>query len=185
MRLDGAGPVTVSSDLASCIAEHTTKGPRYTSYPPATELGSIAVDRVQRELEAVSAAGETVSLYVHIPFCHSPCAYCGCNVIATRDAERGIGYVDQLATEMALAAGLLRNARVTEIALGGGSPDFLAPRALRMLIGATDRYFRVAPGAWRSIELDPRTTTTAQIEALADTGFQSLSMGVQDFDEDV
>ena len=143
------------------------------------------MDRVRRELEAVSAAGETVSLYVHIPFCRSLCAYCGCNVIPTRNAERGVGYVDQIATEMALMAGLLREARVTELALGGGSPNFLAPRELRTLVGTLDRYFRVAPDARRSIELDPRTTTTGQIEALADLGFQSLSMGVQDFADEV
>ena len=177
--------MTASPDLAACLADHSTRGPRYTSYPPATELGPIAVDRVRRELEAVSAAGETVSLYVHIPFCRSLCAYCGCNVIPTRNAARGVGYVDQIATEMALMAGLLRETRVTELALGGGSPNFLAPRELRTLVGTLDRYFRVAPDARRSIELDPRTTTTGQIEALADLGFQSLSMGVQDFADEV
>lgn len=177
--------MTASVDLASWLADHSTKGPRYTSYPPATELGPIALDRVRRELEDISAADETISLYVHIPFCRSLCAYCGCNVIPTRDAERGAGYVDQLATEMALLAGQLARSRVTELALGGGSPNFLSPRALRTLISTVDRYFLVTPDARRSIELDPRTTTTTQVEALADTGFRSLSMGVQDFAEEV
>lgn len=177
--------MTASPDLASCIAEHSTKGPRYTSYPPATELGPIAMERVRRDLEAVAAAGEPVSLYVHIPFCRNLCAYCGCNVIPTRNAERGDGYVDQLATEMALVAGLLRDAPVTEIAIGGGSPNFLSPRTMRTLVGTLGRYFRVAPDARRSIELDPRTTTSGQIEALADLGFTALSVGVQDFAEEV
>lgn len=176
---------TATPDLASCLAEHSTHGPRYTSYPPATELGPIAVDRVRRELDAIASARETVSLYVHVPFCRSLCAYCGCNVIPTRNAERGITYVDQIATEMALIAGPLAGTRVTELALGGGSPNFLAPRTMRTLIGAIDRYFDVAQGARRSVELDPRTTTAGQIEALADTGFRSLSMGVQDFADEV
>jgi oxygen-independent coproporphyrinogen III oxidase len=173
--------VTDAPDLASCLADHATRGPRYTSYPPATELGPIAVDRVRRELQAVGGARETVSLYVHVPFCRSLCAYCGCNVIPTRDLERGIGYVDQLATEMTLVAAPLAGARVTELSLGGGSPNFLAPRTMRALIAAIERYFDVDPRARRSVELDPRVTTTAQLDVLADAGFRSVSIGVQDF----
>lgn len=172
-------------ETASCLAKWSSRGPRYTSYPPATEFAPIAGDRVRRELQRLGAASDPVSLYLHIPFCRSLCAYCGCNVIPTRDSERGVGYVDQLATEMTLIAGRLFTAPVAEIALGGGSPNFLQPKTLRTLIGAVERYFAVMPNARRSIELDPRTTTSAQIEALADLGFRSLSMGVQDFAEPV
>ncbi|HWU91569.1 MAG TPA: oxygen-independent coproporphyrinogen III oxidase [Kofleriaceae bacterium] len=172
-------------DLASRLADWSSRGPRYTSFPPATEFRPMAAELVRRELGAIGRANESVSLYVHVPFCRSLCAYCGCHVIPTRDPERGIGYVDLLATEMALVRRSLGEARVTEIALGGGSPNFLAPRTLRILVEAIERYFTVAAGARRSIELDPRSTTTAQIEALGDLGFRALSIGVQDFDEHV
>jgi oxygen-independent coproporphyrinogen-3 oxidase len=172
-------------ETASCLAQWSSRGPRYTSYPPATEFTPIAAERVKRELQRLGAASDPVALYFHVPFCRSLCAYCGCNVIPTRDAERGIGYVDQLATEMTLVAGRQFTAPIAEIALGGGSPNFLAPKTLRVLVGAVERYFAVLPDARRSIELDPRSTTSAQIEALADLGFRSLSMGVQDFAEPV
>jgi oxygen-independent coproporphyrinogen-3 oxidase len=181
----GIPGVTEPPDLAACLADHSTRGPRYTSYPPATELGPIAVDRVRRELAAIGSAGETVSLYVHVPFCRNLCAYCGCNVIPTRDLERGIGYVDQIATEMALVAAPLEGARVTEVAIGGGSPNFLAPRTMRTLIESIERYFDVDRAARRSVELDPRVTTTGQLEALAGAGFRAVSLGVQDFAEEV
>ena len=168
-------------DAASCLAKWSSRGPRYTSYPPATEFAPIAATRVTRELQRLGAVSEPVALYFHIPFCRSLCAYCGCNVIPTRDASRGDGYVDQLMAEMTLVAGRLFTAPVAEVALGGGSPNFLAPKTLRTLMAAVQRYFAVLPTARRSIELDPRSTTSAQIEALADLGFQSLSMGVQDF----
>ena len=172
-------------DAASCVAKWSSRGPRYTSYPPATEFAPIAADRVKRELQRLATASDPIALYLHVPFCRSLCAYCGCNVIPTRDSERGIGYVDQIATEMTLVAGRLFTAPVAEIALGGGSPNFLAPKTLRTLIGAVERYFAVQSDARRSIELDPRTTTSAQIEALADLRFRSMSMGVQDFAEPV
>jgi oxygen-independent coproporphyrinogen-3 oxidase len=174
-----------SEEVASCLAKWSSRGPRYTSYPPATQFAPMAEERVRHELQTLGAASDPVSLYVHVPFCRSLCAYCGCNVIPTRDSERGVGYVDQLATEMTLVAGRLFTAPIAEIALGGGSPNFLQPRTLRTLMGAIERYFAVAPDARRSIELDPRTTTSAQIEALADLAFTSMSMGVQDFAEPV
>jgi oxygen-independent coproporphyrinogen-3 oxidase len=173
------------AEVASCLAEYASRGPRYTSYPPATEFGPIAADAVHRELATIGDRGEPVSLYLHVPFCKSLCWYCGCNVIATRNQERGIVYLDQLTTEMALLAGHLRGAPVHEIAVGGGSPNFLQPRSLRTMIAALDRYFAIAPDARRSIELDPRTTTAAQVDVLAAGRFRSLSMGVQDFSEAV
>jgi len=172
-------------DTAACLAEYASRGPRYTSYPPATEFGPMSSGRVMHELAQIGERGEPVSLYVHVPFCRSLCWYCGCNVIATRNADRGVAYVDQLATEMTLLAAPLRGAPVTEIAIGGGSPNFLSPRTLRTLFAALDGYFVIAPDARRSIELDPRTTTSAQIDVLAAAQFRSLSMGVQDFSEAV
>lgn len=172
-------------DAASCLAEWSSRGPRYTSYPPATQFTPISHSRVERELATIAQQQERVSLYVHVPFCKSLCWYCGCNVIPTRDETRGIGYVDDLSTELALVAGHLGKAPVTEIALGGGSPNFLAPRTMRTLIKSIETYFPVAEGARRSIELDPRSTSAAQIDALSDLGFTSLSMGVQDFAEPV
>ena len=172
-------------ETASCLAKWSSRGPRYTSYPPATQFAPVAAERVKREVQWLGVASDPIALYLHIPFCRSLCAYCGCNVIPTRDASRGDPYVDQLATEMAIVASRLFTAPVAEIALGGGSPNFLSPKALRTLMTAVERYFAVRHDARRSIELDPRTTTSAQIEALADVGFRSMSMGVQDFAEPV
>ncbi len=173
------------ADAAACLAGYASRGPRYTSYPPATEFGPVPLDQVERELTAVGDRGEPISLYVHVPFCKSLCWYCGCNVIATRNEDRGVAYLEQLITEMALLAGHVRTAPVAEIAIGGGSPNFLSPGSLRTMIAALDRCFAIEPDARRSIELDPRTTTSAQVDVLAEGGFRSLSMGVQDFSEAV
>jgi oxygen-independent coproporphyrinogen-3 oxidase len=184
--LDASTAVLARDDATTtCLAENASRGPRYTSYPPATEFTDISHERVRDELASIGATSTPFSLYVHVPFCRSLCAYCGCNVVPTRDQSRGIGYVDQVATEMTLLTAPLLAAPVVELAIGGGSPNFLAPRTLRTLLAAIDKYFSVAKTARRSIELDPRSTTTAQIETLAEAGFRSLSVGVQDFAESV
>jgi oxygen-independent coproporphyrinogen-3 oxidase len=175
-------PVALS---AECLADRATRGPRYTSYPPATEMRPIAAATVARELEAVRAGGP-VSIYVHVPFCRSLCWYCGCNVIPSRDTSRGDGYVDLVATELAIAADALGPGfPISEIALGGGSPNFLTPKAVRHLVATIHRYFTPTADIRRSVELDPRSTTSSQVETFAAAGFRSMSVGVQDFSDAV
>src|SRR5262249_17422130 len=48
---------------ASCLAEYASRGPRYTSYPPATEFAALAADRVQDELTGIGDRSEPFSLY--------------------------------------------------------------------------------------------------------------------------
>jgi len=164
------------------LADLSSRGPRYTSYPPATEFAPLSNDRIARELAAVKSDGAPISLYAHIPFCRSLCWYCGCNVIPSRDQSKGEQYIDTLATELAILADHLGvGFPISELALGGGSPNFLSPHALRTLMVAVDRYFTRQPGARLSVELDPRNTTSSQIAAFADAGFRVLSMGIQDF----
>src|SRR5689334_11327778 len=167
------------------LAAWASRGPRYTSYPPATAFATIYPGGVARELARIGELHESISLYLHIPFCRSLCWYCGCNVIPTRDPDRGTRYVEQLIAEASLVGQAVHDATVTEISFGGGSPNFLRAASLTHLFAALDQRFTIAPDARRSIELDPRTTTADQIEALAAAGFGSMSMGVQDFSEAV
>lgn len=169
-----------------CLAEQASRGPRYTSYPPATEFGPVSAQRVASELAIVKEEGTPISLYVHVPFCRSLCWYCGCNVIPTRDASKGEHYIDVVATELAvLAEQLGPGFPLAEVALGGGSPNFLSPRMLRTLIQSIRTCFTVQPDARLSVELDPRDTTTTQLDAFAGAGFRSMSVGVQDFSPQV
>lgn len=171
---------------AECVAERATRGPRYTSYPPATEMRSISPERVTDELARIAADRSSIGLYIHVPFCFSLCAYCGCNVIPTRDTKKGEAYVDDVIRELARLSDQLggRN-ETTEVALGGGSPNFLEPATVRRLMAGVHRYFAPGPQARMSVELDPRRTTASQIHAFRETGFNTASVGVQDFAEPV
>ena len=174
---------------ADTLVRHVRPGPRYTSYPPATEFhAGFTAAAAAAELERIQRddAGAPISLYCHIPFCRTLCWYCGCNVIATSNRQRGLDYLDLLCQEIELVAGLLGPGRaLAELSLGGGSPSFLPPAALRRLASVVAAAFEIRPDAELGIELDPRDTSGEQIAALAACGFTRLSVGVQDFSEDV
>ena len=96
---------------------------------------------------------------MHVPFCFSPCFYCGCNRIITRDLARGEAYLARLYREIALAAPLFdRDREVIQLHFGGGTPNFLTPAQLGDVVDALRRQFHFADSADRdiSIELDPR-----------------------------
>jgi len=123
-----------------------------------------------------------------VPFCTSPCFYCGCNRIITRDKTRSDPYLARLAREIALTAPLFdRDREVIQLHFGGGTPNFLSPQQLREVVDALRREFNFSDARERdiSIELDPRFVTPADIAELADIGFNRASFGVQDFDHDV
>lgn len=184
---------TMSLDPA-LLRRYDRPGPRYTSYPTAPQF-TTAFDA--RQLRAYAARSNALpgprplSLYVHVPFCFSPCFYCGCNRVITRDRSRGESYVEDLLDEIALAAPLFAAAReVVQLHLGGGTPNFLGPEALARLIAGVGRAFRLCDAASRdfSIELDPRSLPAAPAQyaaALTALGFNRASLGVQDFDPDV
>ncbi|MGF1483542.1 MAG: oxygen-independent coproporphyrinogen III oxidase [Opitutales bacterium] len=161
------------------VRKYNRPGPRYTSYPPATQF-SEAVERAAL-LEAVASGAGPLSLYVHLPFCESLCWFCGCNTIITRNREQADGYLGLLEREIALAAQTLQPERpVVQLHFGGGTPNFLTPAQITRLGDCLRQRFRFDPNLEAGVELDPRRLEEAQVAAFAEVGFKRASFGVQD-----
>ena len=177
--------ITFNADL---LRRYDRPGPRYTSYPTAPQFNAGFGEKALREVAATSN-GDTIprrlSLYVHVPFCASPCFYCGCNRIITRDTARGEAYLARLYREIALTAHLFdRDREVIQLHFGGGTPNFLSPAQLGEVVDTLRGHFRFSDSPDRdiSIELDPRFVNAADIAQLGAIGFNRASFGVQDFD---
>src|SRR5450759_3848972 len=177
-----------SADIAALIKRYDRPGPRYTSYPSAVEFheGFDEVAYRERLAAAGAAAGDPLSLYVHVPFCEERCAYCGCAVIATRKREVADTYLEYLAREIRMLASRLgARRRVVQYHWGGGTPTYLTPAQIVRLDAVVRRHFDIASDAECAIEIDPRVTTREQITLLRRLGFNRLSLGIQDFTESV
>ncbi|EWH01057.1 oxygen-independent coproporphyrinogen III oxidase [Halomonas sp. BC04] len=173
------------------VEKYDRPGPRYTSYPTAPQFhAAFAEDdyRAAAERSNRVAAPKPLSVYVHIPFCKSLCYYCACNKIITHNTDRAAEYLAWLQREVEAQGALFdETRRMTQLHLGGGTPTYLSNAQLGELMAALDEAFHFAPVEERefSLEVDPRTVTPDQIHELHDLGFNRLSFGVQDFDEDV
>ena len=176
---------------AGLLRRYDRPGPRYTSYPTAPKFNADFGEAELREA-ALASNGDPIprrlSLYVHVPFCMSPCFYCGCNRIITRDLTRGEAYLTRLYREITQVAELFdRDREVIQLHFGGGTPNFLAPAQLAEAVDALRSQFHFSDHRDRdiSIELDPRFIGPKEVAELAEIGFNRASLGVQDFDHDV
>ncbi len=182
---------TAVSFDADLMRRYDREGPRYTSYPTALQFREgIDADDYARAVSSSRGALERhpLSLYVHIPFCHSPCFYCGCNKVVTRQLDRADTYVRHLLREITQRSAYFDRSRVVEqLHFGGGTPTFLPNRLLTELIDRIDHDFNLtdAPSRDYSIEIDPRGVDGGDLQLLAGLGFNRVSLGVQDFDENV
>ena len=173
------------------LSRYDRPGPRYTSYPSSPQFSPAF-----READLLRHAHRSneepiprhLSLYVHVPYCFSPCFYCGCNRIITRDFGRAAPYTERLLREAErVSRHFDRSREVVQLHFGGGTPNFLTAEQLGQLVESFGKYFRFSSAANRdfSIELDPRTVREGDIAAYARMGMNRASLGVQDFDRAV
>ncbi len=166
------------------IEKYNYAGPRYTSYPTALEFSeSFGTDDFRRAAERYPE--RPLSLYVHIPFCHRLCYFCGCNKIVTRQLHKADRYLDVLEQEIRQRAPQFAGRRVTQLHWGGGTPTFLNPQQVSRLVALLRQHFDLAADVEMSIEVDPREIALEMIDHLRAEGFNRLSMGVQDFNKAV
>ena len=170
-------------DLA-LIQKYNYSGPRYTSYPTALEFSS---DFSESDfLKAIARYPERpLSLYIHIPFCHKLCYFCGCNKIVTRQQHKADRYLDALEQEIIHRAPLFSGRYVSQMHWGGGTPTYLTKSQITRLVGLLRQYFQFNDDAEISIEVDPREIELDVLDHLRQEGFNRLSMGVQDFNKEV
>ncbi|NDY95774.1 oxygen-independent coproporphyrinogen III oxidase [Wenzhouxiangella limi] len=168
------------------IDRYGGEGPRYTSYPTAVQFNErfgpedflTAIDESNR-----LPIPADLSLYVHVPFCSSPCFYCGCNRVITRSATAGDEFLDTLEREMDLVAPRFdADRKVRQLHLGGGTPTFLTVDQLSRLMDMLRARFKFAQDGELGLEVDPRTIDPTGIKRLREIGFNRISIGVQDLD---
>ncbi|WP_088891644.1 oxygen-independent coproporphyrinogen III oxidase [Leptolyngbya ohadii] len=161
--------------------------PRYTSYPPASELDPrFNVQEYSQLIAASNQRNFPLSLYFHIPFCQTACYFCGCNVIVSGNKNIAATYLDYLKREIEQTAQHINTRRpVVQLHWGGGTPNYLTHDQVEQLWQTIRQYFHFAPNAEISVEVNPRYIDTDYIQMLRSVGFNRISFGIQDFNPKV
>ncbi|MGF1752216.1 oxygen-independent coproporphyrinogen III oxidase [Vibrio makurazakiensis] len=180
-------PVVTNQQIVwdqAILDKYNYSGPRYTSYPTALEFHE-AFTVADYDMACTQYPDRPLSLYVHIPFCHKLCYYCGCNKVITRHSHKADEYLDVIEHEIRQRASLLHGRNVTQLHFGGGTPTFLNKAQISRLMKIIHDEFNFVETAEVSIEVDPREIELDMLDHLRSEGFNRLSIGVQDFNKEV
>jgi len=170
------------------LLKYNVSGPRYTSYPPANFFneGFTSADYTNELRASNQQQPANISLYVHIPFCPQRCHFCGCSTVIAQRKKVVERYIEALKKEIAFVAGLLDSTRsVTQIHWGGGTPNSISMNYIREIMTWIRQHFQLSENAEIAMECSPAYLDYSHIDQLADMGFNRISLGIQDFREDV
>ena len=176
---------------ADLIRRYDHAGPRYTSYPTAAQFhAGVSEDDYLRWAQRSNEdpIPRPLSLYFHIPFCDTVCFYCACTKVVTKNHDRANDYLDHLCQEIALQGELFdADRKVEQLHWGGGTPTFLSTDQIRQLMDTTRRHFTLLDddSGEYSIEIDPRSVDGEKLRVLRESGFNRISLGVQDVNPEV
>lgn len=162
------------------------KVPRYTSYPTAPHFSSATTDGDFTQWVQAIPAGQSISLYLHVPFCRRLCWFCACRTQGTQSDEPVRAYLETLQTEIrALGRILPEGVTLSRLHWGGGTPTLLGAGMMRDLAGTVAEIAPFARDYEFSVEIDPNEIDEARLDALRDAGMNRASIGVQDFDDEI
>jgi oxygen-independent coproporphyrinogen-3 oxidase len=142
----------------------------------AVRFRNVAAGQLPPGPDAVLASFRgPFGLYLHIPFCRSICPYCPYNKVLHR-ADLVPRYLDALREELRLYDA--ERQPFVSLYVGGGTPSLCLPELAPVLAGITVEHER-------AIEVLPTHATAGTVAELRDLGFDSVSLGIQSFDERV
>lgn len=170
------------------LNKYSVPVPRYTSYPPANFFSeSFSSDLFRNSVVASNTQKpEHISIYIHIPFCYQMCYYCGCNSQLMREKAAIANYIDALKKEIRMVLPLLDHSRkISQIHYGGGTPTSQPVAVLREINQMILSEFDCIDDPEIAIECHPGYMNEQYWLDLIQAGFNRISIGVQDFNEDV
>ena len=122
--------------------------------------------------------GETLGLYLHVPFCATSCDFCAFyQVQSDRDGIRR--YLDAMRSE---AAEISIERGIDTCFWGGGTPGLLRAEDLGRLCDIVVERFGRPKTEW-TVEMAPSTVKADKLKVLKERGVTRISMGVQSFDD--
>ena len=170
------------------LKKYNKSGPRYTSYPPATFFSEeyTNIDLKESVVLSNNENPSSISIYIHIPFCPQICHFCGCTTESGYTKPFLERYVDAVIKEIELVAKDIDKSRIlTQIHWGGGTPNAIDYKYIKQITECIKANFIFSKDYEMAIECSPAYFTFKHISLLKEYGFNRISLGIQDFRDEV
>jgi oxygen-independent coproporphyrinogen III oxidase len=179
----------MSERSADAVLEQTEVGSYFVAnYPPFSVWTREAVAGDARPALATPPVKDVpLGLYLHIPFCRKRCHFCYFRVYTDKNAKDVADYIDTLIREWELYVQqpAIASRPLSFIYFGGGTPSFLSTPQLQSLVRGLTSITPWTGADEITFECEPGTLTDGKLSAIRDFGVTRLSLGVENFDDEV
>jgi oxygen-independent coproporphyrinogen III oxidase len=179
----------MSERSGDAVLEQTEVGSYFVAnYPPFSVWTREAVAGDARPALATPPVDDVpLGVYLHIPFCRKRCHFCYFRVYTDKNAKDVADYIDTLIREWELYVQqpAIASRPLSFIYFGGGTPSFLSTPQLQSLVRGLTAVTPWTGADEITFECEPGTLTDGKLSAIRDFGVTRLSLGVENFDDEV
>jgi len=125
----------------------------------------------------------SLSLYLHIPFCVKRCSYCDFYSTTGFNNEIITRTLDGILMSLKSSLSLLRPRKISTIYIGGGTPSLIPPKALGAFLEALNSMVGVVEEF--TIEVNPESLSRDILEAVSGSHVNRISLGVQTYSDEL
>lgn len=138
-------------------------------------------------LSSWSATGsKNIAIHIRLPFCPSRCLSCDHHTTVTHNGDTIDDYLNCLEQEIEMVTDRIgRHLPLTQLHLGGGTPNYLSDTQLSRLMDIVDKHFGVSSDTETSLEASPKRCSPTQLALLKGLGFKIINFQVRDIDSAV
>ena len=155
------------------------------NYPPFSFWRSEELQAAEDALDR-PGAGVPLGLYIHIPFCRKRCKFCYFRVYTDKNSRDIEAYLRAVTTEVELLSRRTALERPLQfVYFGGGTPSFLSAAQIEALVEGLKKSISWDSAEEVTFECEPGTLSRAKVKALASIGVTRLSLGIENFDDEV
>lgn len=130
---------------------------------------------------------KNIGIYIHIPFCKQKCKYCDFVSFVNKESMMEDYFkcllmeIEEKAKDynLEIVNGIEQKIGVNTIYIGGGTPSFVNPKYIGMVISKIKECFKVLKTAEITIEVNPGTVIKSKLEYYYRLGINRISIGLQ------
>ncbi|MBO0439015.1 coproporphyrinogen-III oxidase family protein [Candidatus Enterococcus ikei] len=169
---------------SSEILDYDKRGDCYTwCYP--LDLSNFNTQNIWSQNEQIPKLSDTLTLYVHIPYCKFICSMCPFTheKLDQRELDE---YVEMLIKEISTYSHhkISKESIVTSIYFGGGTASLLSPYHVEKILSVINWSYNLASNCEITLECHPNTVDNKYLEQIKDSGINRVSFGIQSFQKE-
>lgn len=124
---------------------------------------------------------DTISIYIHWPYCLQKCPYCDFNSFVSNSEINFTNWEQAYINQIEQNAEFLNGKTIKSVFFGGGTPSLMDPQIVSSLIKIITKINNNNKIAEITLESNPSSIEGSKLQAFKAAGINRVSIGIQSF----